>query len=378
METIPIMRKPAAYLTAILVGAIVWFFFQNFHIEGTDALRVIPKADLQIADATEPANALATPPEKSPGTFSLPNILKRATNSAANPTAAPSTAAQLQTQKVSTNTPPPPALTLPNQGADTIRIGSFHLHFFGASAENPQLTMNAVARIVRLVDILALQGVSPGGEAAIADLATKAGPQYGYVLGEPADIAHQDEVYAYIYNTTTIVADRGEGLYTLGDPDNLLRRDPLIGWFRAKKPKEENAFTFTLVNVNTERRHALQELNVLDNVMHEVRNDWRGEDDVIMLGCFQRPETQLEQLGRIRGIVPAIRGISTHLNGRNQTENILFQRTATDEFTGRSGVFQFLRAYNLSMNQAMQVSEYLPVWAEFSIYEKGVPGKTAN
>jgi len=132
------------------------------------------------------------------------------------------------------------------------------------------------------------------------------------------------------------------------------------------------------VNVNTERRHTVQELNVLDNVMHEVRQDWRDEDDVIMLGCFQRPETQLEGLGQIRGLVPAIRSVPTNLRGDAQTENLLFRSLETDEFTGRSGVFQFLRAYNLSMDQATQVSEYLPVWAEFSIYEGGQQGRVAQ
>ena len=39
------MRKPAAYLFAILVGAVIWFFFQNFNIEGVQSVRVVPKED---------------------------------------------------------------------------------------------------------------------------------------------------------------------------------------------------------------------------------------------------------------------------------------------------------------------------------------------
>src|SRR5204863_6411769 len=63
--------------------------------------------------------------------------------------------------------------------------------------------------------------------------------------------------------------------------------------------------------------------------------------------------------------------------GRAQYDNLVFDRTATQEFLGRSGVFDFLREYNLSEAQAKQVSDHLPVWAEFSIYEGGVPGRVA-
>ncbi len=359
------MRKPVAYLVAILVGAIVWFFFQNFKIEGTDSLRVIAKNEdldsLPFGDSNE----------ESKSRFSFPKIsLGRSTP---NASAAPTFNERSVVAKTISSQP-----QAPKQNPDTIRVASFHLQHFGSKAADPELTMNAVARVVRLFDVIALQGIQTGGEGSIADLSLKAGPQYAYLLASPASIAQQDELYAFIYNKNTIVADRGEGLYTLGDPDNLLRRAPLIGWFKAKKPNENDAFTFTLVNVNTERRHTVQELNVLDNVMHEVRQDWRDEDDVIMLGCFQRPETQLEGLGQVRGLVPAIRSVPTNLRGDAQTENILFRSLETDEFTGRSGVFQFLRAYNLSMDQASQVSEYLPVWAEFSIYEGGQQGRVAK
>ena len=52
--------------------------------------------------------------------------------------------------------------------------------------------------------------------------------------------------------------------------------------------------------------------------------------------------------------------------------------TATVEFTGRGGVFDFLREYNLTLAQALEVSDRLPVWAEFSIYEGGQFGRVAQ
>jgi hypothetical protein len=52
-------------------------------------------------------------------------------------------------------------------------------------------------------------------------------------------------------------------------------------------------------------------------------------------------------------------------------DNILFDRRATVEYTGRSGVLDMIRELDLTRQEALEVSEHLPVWAEFSSYENG-------
>jgi hypothetical protein len=59
-------------------------------------------------------------------------------------------------------------------------------------------------------------------------------------------------------------------------------------------------------------------------------------------------------------------------------DNMLFLEHATSEFTGRGGVFDFMREYNLSQKQAEDVSDHLPLWAEFSVYEGGRAGPVAT
>ena len=366
------MRRLFAILTAILVGAVIWFFFQHFRIEGAQALRVVPKSEQELNEDPLSLENEGSSEESPSSIFSFPNLeLGKGERNGPSETTLP------QTIQVSTDVSADDQAVPPEQDSSTIRIASFHLMHFGSKVENPTLRMNAVARVVRLFDIVALQGVSPTGEAAVIDLAKKAGPSYSYLLSKGGGNP-QEQRFAFVYNKSTIVADRGEGLYTLGDPDNLLRRDPLIGWFKTKRPADDEAFTFSLVNVHVDRRHVVQELNVLDNVIQEVRNDWRDEDDVILLGCFHRDESGLEELGQVRGIIPTVRGVATTLQGNHQTENLIFRGVETDEFDGRSGVYHFLRAFNLDMDQASQVSEFLPVWAEFSIYEGGQQGRVAE
>ena len=378
------MRKPAAYLFAMLVGAIVWFFFQHFRVEGMNLIRVLPKTEEQLntPDAVDSPIAMPTENSTTPGgpvekTESEPSsggllsgLLARIRgNKESDP--GPTVAATEQPvgiKPTATTAPRPTVAAKPQHAKDVIRIASFHLHHFGSQASDPA-AIDVVAQVVRYFDIVALQGISPGGSSAVVELARRAGSDFEAILGSPS--AQYDEHFAYIFNRQTIIADRGDGLYALGDPDNLFLREPLIGWFRAKAASAEEAFTFTLVNVNTEARRAQQELNVLDNAVYFIRNDGRDEDDVITLGSFQAANDQLGELGRLPRLVTAIHG-ATNLQRNAQTENILFQHRETDEYTGSAGVFTYYNERSgITLEQATVISDYLPVWAEFSIYEGG-------
>ena len=105
-------------------------------------------------------------------------------------------------------------------------------------------------------------------------------------------------------------------------------------------------------------------------------NDGRREDDVIVLGDFGDDVSRLGNL-QVESIRFACRGVPTDLGGQQALSNLLFSSRATCEFTGRSGVSDFLRRYNLSIEQAQEISPSLPVWAEFYAVEGAQPGKVA-
>jgi hypothetical protein len=85
--------------------------------------------------------------------------------------------------------------------------------------------------------------------------------------------------------------------------------------------------------------------------------------------------------GRKKGERKGIRSIILHSRRRNWThplsslaDNILFDRRATVEYTGRCGVVDLIRELDLTPQAALEISEHLPVWAEFSSYENGQRG----
>ena len=261
----------------------------------------------------------------------------------------------------------------------TIRIAAFNIQVFGEAKINNPEVMPIVVEILKNFDLIAIQEIRAQQDVcqALVQMLNRDGRyRYDYVIGPRLGRSSSKEQYAYIFDMATVEVDRAQ-LYTVDDRNDLLHREPLVGWFRARGPQPHEAFTFTLVNVHTDPDEVDRELDVLDDVFLAVRDDQRQEDDVIMLGDFNAHNTKLGQLGQLPGLVCVVNNTHTNTRGDKQYDNILFNRTATTEFGGRGGVFDFLRQYNLTLEQALAVSDHLPVWAELSVYEGGGPRSLA-
>ena len=288
------------------------------------------------------------------------------------------------TPKQASNTPAQPSAdengSLAARLTDRISIAAFNMQVFGDSKSKKTHVMEILARIVRQYDIVAVQEIRSKNQDILPnfiDRINASGRYYEYVIGERLGRSSSKEQYAFIFDAETIEIDRNQ-LYTINDPDDLLHREPLVGWFRVRGPPADQAFTFSLVNIHTDPDEAGQELNALDDVFLAVRNDGRGEDDVIVLGDLNADYRHLGELGELPEIACAIMGHETNTRKTQSYDNIIFDAKATTEFTGRSGVDDFMRAYNLSQQEALEVSDHMPVWAEFTIYEGGRLGTVAS
>lgn len=266
------------------------------------------------------------------------------------------------------------------RGKGTIRIASFNLQAFGPAKAERRDTLELIARMVRRFDVVAMQEVRSERPDALQQLLARVnatGGHYGLIAGPRVGRTAVKEQFIFLYDQATIEADLSAA-YTVEDPDDLLHRPPFVGCFRARGPSAEQAFTFSLVNLHVDPDEVAEEVKVLDNVFFAVRDDGRGEDDVILLGDFNADDRNLQDLGRVSGMLAAISGRPTNTRQTAQYDNLVFQLPATSEYAGQSGVFDFMREFNLTMDQALQVSDHMPVWAEFSVLEGGAQSAVAN
>lgn len=268
----------------------------------------------------------------------------------------------------------------PGEGArDKIRVASFNIQVFGESKLDKPQVVEILCRIVRQFDVVAIQEVRARTQDVLprfVAMINSTGAQYDYAIGPRLGRTSSKEQYAFVYNTATIELDRAS-LYTVDDPDDLLHREPFVAGFRARAVPPGEAFTFTLIDIHTDPDEVKSEVNVLDDVFRAVRNDGRQEDDIILLGDFNADEHHLGELGQLSYIQLALSGVTSNTHGTHLFDNLLFDQRATTEFTGEVGVLDMLRQFNLTMEEALEVSDHCPVWAVFDVREGGKPGAVA-
>lgn len=291
--------------------------------------------------------------------------------------AVPSAAPVYQTQSNTLAGVQQPAISMPTR--DTIRIASFNVSGWGDAKRDQPAVTEMLVRLIGQFDVIALQDIRSKRDDLLPNLMielNRAGRAFDFMIGPRIGRGEAREQLAFIFDTDRIETDRFQ-LYTVADPEDIITREPLVGWFRTKQANNREAFTFSLVNMHIDNNLAAAELEALPNLVEAIFNDGRGEDDVILAGDFSAAGTQAPFFtsGLFRS---AIDGVATNVRGSHLMHNIAMPVMGSTEFMGRAGAIDFLRQYNLGLEQALSVSEHLPIWAEFSIIEGGRPGQVAG
>ena len=266
----------------------------------------------------------------------------------------------------------------PHRGS--IRIATFNVAPLDESKLNTRHVAGQLVQVIRRFDVLALQNVQARNQGLLVRLVEQVnsgGRHYDFAVARSVGLEPVEQYSGFLFDRDTVEIDRGT-VYAVEDPARRFRRLPLAASFRARGPDPAEAFTFTLINVHTDPHQAIAEWDLLDDVFRAVRDDGRGEDDVILLGDLAGDDRQLGQLGQLPNLAWSVSGTPTTLRGSRTVDNILFDRRATLEFTGRSGVLDLMRELNLSVREVLEISDHFPVWAEFSVYEGGQAGHIAG
>jgi len=263
---------------------------------------------------------------------------------------------------------------------DVIRIATFNIQVFGQEKMRKPHVMAALANICARFDVVAIQEIRSQAQdvlPALVQQINSLGHHYDFVIGPRQGRTDSKEQYGYVFNTATIEVDR-RTVAPVVDPHDLLHRPPLVAAFRSRGAPPEEAFTFTLVNVHTDPDEAIEEINVLDDVYYAVRYDGRGEDDIIMLGDFNAGPRQFTPFAGVPYLTWVVENEPTNTRRTHLYDNIIYHRQASTEFTGAGGVFDMMLELGLTEQQALEISDHLPVWAEFSVYEGGTAAKLAR
>jgi len=256
-----------------------------------------------------------------------------------------------------------------------IRIGTFNIQVFGLTKSQKPEVLKVLADVVRKFDVLAIQEIRTKDERVIpAFLAwvNSTGRKYNYIIGPRVGRTISQEQYLYVYDTETISLTP-DSSYSMSDPADRLHRAPLVTHFRAISQTNQPGFSFSLVNIHTDPDETRTELDAMGDVFMALMNSGGQEDDIIVLGDLNVAPNKGGRLATIPGITWVIHDQMTNTRRTKLYDNIVFEGNRTNEYTGRKGVLDLESEYQLTREQALEVSDHLPVWAEFSAVEFAQP-----
>lgn len=267
-----------------------------------------------------------------------------------------------------TNTPPMP---IPQRVQGNLIIGSFNIQRLGPSKLSDSNLMRVYADIIRRFDVLALQEVTSEDQNTIPTLlnyVNEGGFRYSYTISSRIGRKYFEQ-YVYLFDTTRVVTQQN-ACFVVRDENDLLHREPFVGRFATLAP---NPFTFALINMHTDPDVVNEELNTLANTYVDVANYFYRvnppEDDVILLGDLNADPTRFQSLGQVPNLMATIVGIPTNYTRTKTNDNILVNRLATREYTGRAGAIDLGEVYRLDKSQTLMISDHQPIWAEFITQE---------
>ena len=268
----------------------------------------------------------------------------------------------------------PAALVSNQRPASKLLIASFNIQVFGKSKLAKRDVMAVIVHTIRQFDIVAIQEIRGKDDNILPDLMqmlNSDGSRYQFVIGPRLGRSVSTEQYAFVFDANRVEHDP-TSTGTIQDPRDLMHREPLVARFRSRTEPPERAFTFWLVNVHTDPDDVPTEMAALADVFEVMQTARPYEDDVILLGDLNANERQMGRFAQMPGLRWVVGGgVMTNTRQTKAYDNILFCAPKTGEFTGRWGVFGFETVFGLSRDQALRVSDHLPVWAEFDAWEGG-------
>ena len=270
----------------------------------------------------------------------------------------------------------------------TIRIATFNIKTFGDKKSRTRVVegtnidvMGTLAQIVSQFDLVAIQEVRSQDGTPIRrliDLINQSGGHYTATISEPIGDEHYTECYAFVWDQTRIRLIQNSA-YIVHDDSNRMYREPMVASFetRAVPTNGLRPFRFTVINAHTDPdlvspQDIANEINVLDDVFVRVRQyeyDAAGEEDFLLVGDLNVDADHLQELGAIPGMVSLAGNMVTNTRRNATYDHILLDANTTREYTGNHGVVDFQSHLGMTLNQALLISDHMPVWAEFNAYE---------
>lgn len=256
---------------------------------------------------------------------------------------------------------------------EAIIVGSFNIQTFGRAKMSLPEVVPILVDIARRFDVLAIQELRDRSGETISQflsLINQDGSQFRAVISP--SVGNQDSSYSeqlvYVYDSQQI--ELLGTPYVADDPNQQMSRPPFVAHFRCRAYPGEFGFSFVLMNAHTSPQTTAIEFTALQQIIPLVRRNHPQEDDFILLGDLNEEPGKFIAYSWFQNQTVAIPSRwKTNTRMTKNYDNLVFDAQRSSEFTKQAGVMDIRQEYQLTLEQALQVSDHLPVWSVFSTRE---------
>nr|XP_004669125.1 deoxyribonuclease gamma [Jaculus jaculus] len=256
-----------------------------------------------------------------------------------------------------------------------LRLCSFNVRSFGESKKENSNAMDVIVKVIKRCDLILLMEIKDSNNKICPMLMEKLNGNsrsvtYNYEISSRLGRNTYKEQYAFLYKEK-LVSVKEKYLYhdyQDGDKD-VFSREPFVVWFQSPYTAVKD---FVIVPLHTTPETSVKEIDELVDVYVDVKRRWKVENFIFMgdfnAGCSYVPKKAWQNI-RLRTDPKFVWLIGDQEDTTvKKTTNCAYDRIVlrgqeivSSVVPKSNGVFDFQTAYDLTEEEALDVSDHFPV-----------------
>ncbi|XP_037654932.1 deoxyribonuclease gamma [Choloepus didactylus] len=267
-------------------------------------------------------------------------------------------------------------LLLTISSALALRICSFNVRSFGETKKDNGEAMEVIVKVIKRCDIILLMEIKDSNNMICPMLMERLNRNsrrsitYSYVISSRLGRKTYKEQYAFLYKEKLVSVKRSYLYhdYQNGDAD-VFSREPFVIWFQSPYTAIKD---FVIIPLHTTPETSIKEIDELADVYIDVKRRWKAENFIFMgdfnADCSYVPRKSWKSI-RLR-IDPRFVWLigdqeDTTVKGSTNCayDRIVLrgQEIISSVVPDSNRVFDFQKAYKLTEEEALNVSDHFPV-----------------
>lgn len=260
-------------------------------------------------------------------------------------------------------------------GTSALKLCSFNVKTFGEAKKENAEAMDIIVKIIKRCDIMLLMEIKDSSNIIGPSLMEKLNglrraTTYTYVISPRLGRNKYKEQYVFIYKEKLVTVKKCY-LYhdTQTRDEDVFSREPFVVWFQSPHTAIKD---FIIIPLHTTPETSVKEIDELVDVYTYVNRRWKAENYIFMgdfnAGCSYVPKKAWKNI-RLRTdpnfvwLIGDNEDTTVKKSTKCAYDRIVLrgQEIVDSVVPKSSSVFNFEKAYGLTEEQALEVSDHYPI-----------------